>query len=73
MRPNSIQTILLKQTRHTVSLPLAKLINLLKQESFLTYAKWQKRYLSSKLKQGYFAIITDQFPCFQILLKSLKN
>ena len=27
MRPNSIQTILLKQTRHTVSLPLAKLIN----------------------------------------------
>ena len=73
--PSSIPTILLKQTRNTVSLPLPKLIyKSFEAEIFLDiYARWQKWYLSSKVKQSYFAIIIDQFPCFQILVKSLKN
>ena len=71
---NSISTILLKQTRNTVSLPLVKLIN----KSFDTgifpdICKVAKVVPTSKVKQGYFAIIIDQFPCFQILVKSLKN
>ena len=71
---NSISTILLKQTRNRVSLPLVKLIN----KSFDTgifpdICKVPKVVPTSKLKQGYFAIIIDQFPCFQILVKSLKN
>ena len=52
MGPNSISTILIKPTRNTVSLPLAKLIN----KSFETgifpdICKWQKWFVSSKVKQ----------------------
>ena len=58
---------------HTTAEEVKDIIMTLKQEFFLTYVKWRKLSLSSKAKQGYFAIIIDQFPCFQILVKSLKN
>ena len=72
--PDSIPTILLKQTRHTVSLPMAKLMSKSFEIGiFRDLCKVQKWYLSLKVKQGYFAIIIDRFPYFQILVKSLKN
>ena len=58
---------------HTTAEEVKDIILTLKQEFFLTYAKWRKLFLSSEVKQGYFAIIIDQFPCLQILVKSLKN
>ena len=72
--PSSIPTILQKQTRNTVSLPLAKFVN----KSFETgifpdICKVAEVVPIFKVKQGYFAIIIDQLPGFQILGKSLKN
>ena len=71
--PNGIPTILLKQTRNTVSLLLAKLINksfeagifpdICKLAKMASIFKSETRLLCNNCR----------FPCFQILVKSLKN